>query len=60
MEGHNCNERRDTHTDTDWWEGRMNYAIIYMPSFMKVGSGSQKLIGRIHRHRQDGDRVNLL
>jgi hypothetical protein len=24
--------------------------IIYLPSFMKIGSGIQKLIGGIHRH----------
>jgi hypothetical protein len=25
-------------------------AVIYIPSFIMVGSGSLKLIGRIHRH----------
>jgi hypothetical protein len=25
-------------------------AIMYIPSFIKIGSGVQKLIGRIHRH----------
>jgi hypothetical protein len=25
-------------------------AVIYVPSFIKIGSGVQKLIGRIHRH----------
>jgi hypothetical protein len=25
-------------------------AMIYIPSFRKIGSGIQKLIGRIHRH----------
>jgi hypothetical protein len=25
-------------------------AIIYIPSFIKTGSGIQKLIGGIHRH----------
>jgi hypothetical protein len=25
-------------------------AMIYIPSFMKTGSGTQKLIGGIHRH----------
>jgi hypothetical protein len=36
-------------------EGSMKYAVetgsgnmIYIPSFMKIGSGIQKLIGRIH------------
>jgi hypothetical protein len=25
-------------------------AVIYIPSFIKIGSGVQKLIGVIHRH----------
>jgi hypothetical protein len=25
-------------------------AMIYIPSFIKIGSGIQKQIGRIHRH----------
>jgi hypothetical protein len=25
-------------------------AVIYIPSFIKTGSGIQKLIGGIHRH----------
>jgi hypothetical protein len=25
-------------------------AMIYIPSFIKIGSGIQKLIGGIHRH----------
>jgi hypothetical protein len=25
-------------------------AVIYVPSFIKIGSGIQKLIGGIHRH----------
>jgi hypothetical protein len=25
-------------------------AMIYVPSFIKIGSDVQKLIGRIHRH----------
>jgi hypothetical protein len=33
-------------------------AMIYIPSFMKIGSGIQKLIGRIHRQR--GDHISLL
>jgi hypothetical protein len=40
------------HIQTDRWEGFMKYAIetgpgamIYIPSFMKIGSGIQKLIG---------------
>jgi hypothetical protein len=41
-------------------------AMIYIPSFIKIGSGIKKLIGGIHRHpstkaqRQHGDRINLL
>jgi hypothetical protein len=27
-------------------------AVIYVPSFIKIGSGIQKLIGGIHIHRQ--------
>jgi hypothetical protein len=37
--------------------GIMNYGVemgagvmTYIPSFMKIGSGIQKLTGRIHRH----------
>jgi hypothetical protein len=25
-------------------------AMIYIPSFIKIGSGIQKLVGGIHRH----------
>jgi hypothetical protein len=25
-------------------------AMMYVPNFIKIGSGVQKLIGRIHRH----------
>jgi hypothetical protein len=41
-------------------------AMIYIPSFIKIDSAIQKLIGGIHRHtdaqthRQHGDCVNLL
>jgi hypothetical protein len=36
-------------------------AIIYISSFIKFGSGSQKLIGwYTETHRQKGDRINLL
>jgi predicted metalloprotease len=52
-----CNERGHTYIDSDWWEEFLNYAVkmsslamIYTPSFIKVGSGIQKLTGRIHRH----------
>jgi hypothetical protein len=33
-------------------------AMIYIPSFIKIGSAIQKLIGRIHR--QHGDCISLL
>jgi hypothetical protein len=49
------NERRDTHTDTDCWEGFMKYAfevgvgvMIYVSSFINIGSGIQKLIAPLH------------
>jgi hypothetical protein len=32
--------------------------MIYVPSFIKIGSGIQKLTGGIHR--QHGDRISLL
>jgi predicted metalloprotease len=48
-----CNDKGNIHIDTYWWEGFFNKAIemgsgavIYVPSFMKIGSGIQKLIGR--------------
>jgi hypothetical protein len=48
-----------TYRHTDWWEGLFNYAVemgsgavIYIPSFIEIGSGVQKLIGWIHRHTQ--------
>jgi hypothetical protein len=40
------NDRRDTHTDI-YTDGKDLWgAIIYVPSFIKTGSGIQKLIGR--------------
>jgi hypothetical protein len=38
-------------------------AVIYIPSFMKIGSGIQKLItggGGTQTHRQHGDHISLL
>jgi hypothetical protein len=32
-------------------------AVIYVPTFIKIGSSIQKLIGGIHR--QHGDRISL-
>jgi hypothetical protein len=34
-------------------------AMIYIPSFMKIGLGIQKLIGG-GIHRQNGNRISLL
>jgi hypothetical protein len=34
-------------------------AIIYMPSFIKIGSGIQKLIGGIRRHGKQADLTSL-
>jgi hypothetical protein len=33
-------------------------AIIYIPSFIKTGSGIENLTGEIHKQR--GDHINLL
>jgi hypothetical protein len=47
----------------------MNYAVdlatddmMHIPSFIKLGSGIQKLIGGVHKHtgRQHGDTISLL
>jgi hypothetical protein len=35
-------------------------AIIYIPSFIQIGSVIQKLIRVIQRHREHGGRMNLL
>jgi hypothetical protein len=37
-------------------------AVIYIPSFIKIGSGIQKLIGGLqkHTHRQQRDLISLL
>jgi hypothetical protein len=34
-------------------------AMIYIPSFIKIDSGIQKFIGRIHRHSEHGDLISL-
>jgi hypothetical protein len=34
--------------------------MIYIPSFMKTGSGIQKLIRGIRRHTDKDDRISLL
>jgi hypothetical protein len=35
-------------------------AVIYIPSFIKISSGIQKLIGVTQTHRQEGDHISLL
>jgi hypothetical protein len=36
-------------------------AVIYVPSFIKIGSGGQKLIGgHTYTHRQQRDLISLL
>jgi hypothetical protein len=53
---------------TDWLEGFMKYAaemssgaMIYIPSFIKIGSGIRKLIGLASQtHRQHGGHISLL
>jgi hypothetical protein len=35
-------------------------AVIYIPNFIKIGSGIQKLIGDTQTRRQDEDRISLL
>jgi hypothetical protein len=54
---------------TDRWVGFMRYAVemgsdamIYIPSFIKIGSGIQKFIGRegdSQTHRQQGYLISL-
>jgi hypothetical protein len=36
--------------------------VIYIPSFIKIGSGIQKLVwaGGSQSHRQNGERISLL
>jgi hypothetical protein len=35
-------------------------AMIYVPSFIKIGSGIPKLIGDTQTHRQQGDLIRVL
>jgi hypothetical protein len=35
-------------------------AVIHEPSFIKIASGIQKLIGGTHTHRQQRDLISLL
>jgi hypothetical protein len=58
------------HRHTDRWEGFMKYvvemgsgALIYIPSFIKIGSGIQKLFGGggdSQTNREQGDLISLL
>jgi hypothetical protein len=67
------NERREAtirgiYTQTQRLRGFIKYAVkmgsgvmICIPSFIKIGSGIQKLMGsEIHRHRRNRDRISLL
>jgi hypothetical protein len=49
-----------TQTDGKYAVERDSGVKIYIPSFIKIGSGFQKLMGRGYRHRQSGDRISLL
>jgi hypothetical protein len=59
------NDRRDKHTDT--LMGGIYEVAVEMgfrchdihTKFSKIGSGIKELIGRIHRHREHGDRISL-
>jgi hypothetical protein len=55
------NDRRDIRSHTDGWERFMKYVVemgtaamiyIYIPSFIKTGSGIRKIIRGIHRHTE--------
>jgi hypothetical protein len=35
-------------------------AVMYIPSFIKIGSSIQILTGKIHRHKQQGNLISLL
>jgi hypothetical protein len=34
-------------------------AMMYIPSFIKIGPGIQRLIGGIYKHTQDRDGISL-
>jgi hypothetical protein len=62
-------DRKDTYTDTNRWENLRQYATemgssatIYIQSFIKTGSGTEKLMGKgkLQTHRQHGKRRSLL
>jgi hypothetical protein len=50
------NDKRDTHRPVEMGSG----AMIRIQSFIKTSSGTQKIIGPIHRQRQHGDSISLL
>jgi hypothetical protein len=43
---------------TDIGSGARTYT--YIPNFIKIDSGIEKLISGIHRHRQHGDAISLI
>jgi hypothetical protein len=55
-----------------WWEGIIKHAVemgsgatIQVPSFIKIGSAIQKLMGghtntHTHTHTQEGDLIHLI
>jgi hypothetical protein len=60
------NERRYIYRHTVGWEEFMKYtvemgsrAMIYIPSFIKIGSGTQKLIGGRYTDIRHGDCISL-
>jgi hypothetical protein len=60
MRGYTCR-----HTDS--WEGFKKYAVemdsgavLYIPSFIKIGSGIKKLSGDTETHKCHGDLISLL
>jgi hypothetical protein len=60
-------KEKEIHVLTDSWKEFMKYAVemgsgamIYIPSFIKIGSGIQKFIGDTQTHRQHGDLINLI
>jgi hypothetical protein len=55
-----------TYRHTDWWEGFMKYVIemssivmIYILTFIKIGSGIQKLMQGRHINMQHDARVSI-
>jgi hypothetical protein len=46
------------------WDGLKCHDRVYIPSFIRIGSGIQNLLEGIymqtHKHRQEGDLMSLL